>query len=96
MCYRVIPSPDAEANIESAIQWYVLEDVDLAFRFIAETTTTLRRIARNPFQFPVVNHVVRRALLKRFPYAIYFSLRGDTVVVTAVLHQRRLTAWTTD
>ena len=34
-------------------------------------------------------HEVRRVLTKRFPYRIVFSLKGEVVVVHAVLHGRR-------
>jgi plasmid stabilization system protein ParE len=32
---------------------------------------------------------IRRALTKRFPYAIYFSVEGTVIVVLAVLHAAR-------
>jgi plasmid stabilization system protein ParE len=32
---------------------------------------------------------VRRALLHTFPYAVYFHLSEETVLVLAVLHLRR-------
>jgi len=54
-----------------------------------ETQKALRRIAQNPFQFPVIPAGVRRALLTRFPYSIFFTLNKDIVFVIAVVHQRR-------
>jgi len=33
--------------------------------------------------------VDRRAPLRRFPYAVFFALEGNLVIVTAVLHVRR-------
>jgi plasmid stabilization system protein ParE len=32
---------------------------------------------------------VRRALLQRFPYAVYFILDDQIIVILAILHQRR-------
>jgi plasmid stabilization system protein ParE len=32
---------------------------------------------------------VRRALLKRFPYAVYFAVEGDVIVILTVLHVSR-------
>jgi plasmid stabilization system protein ParE len=32
---------------------------------------------------------IRRALTRRFPYAVYFSIEGETVVVVAVLSTAR-------
>jgi plasmid stabilization system protein ParE len=42
------------------------------------------RIAENPLAFPRAHGEIRRATLHRFPYAIYFRLAGDEVVVLAV------------
>ena len=32
---------------------------------------------------------IRRALAKRFPYTVFFKVRGSALVVLAVLHGRR-------
>lgn len=93
MPYRVILSPDAKADLESAIRWYAHKQVELAFRFTAETVITLRRIGRNPYQFPRVTGRVRRALLNRFPYVISFTVNRKTVFVLTILHQHRLNPW---
>lgn len=90
---RVILSPDAKEHIRSAIRWYSHQDFDLSLRFNAERHGVFGRIARNPYQFPVTHNLMRRALMKRFPYAIYFNVDADAVLIVAVLHQRRLNPW---
>ena len=47
----------------------------------------LARTAENPEQFPVYEEHTRRALLRRFPYAIYYL--AQPVVILRVLHLRR-------
>ena len=89
MNYRIIFSPGANADIRSIVLWYERIDPTLAFRFILETSTTLWRIARFPYQFPLIMSIFRRAGLKRFRYAIYYSVEKDRVVVRAVVHERR-------
>ena len=89
MNYLIVPSPDAEADFTSASWWYQQIDPNLVSRFMVESRATLARIAQFPYQFPLVNGTIRRALLKRFPYGIYYSLDHDEVSVTAILHQRR-------
>lgn len=49
----------------------------------------LNRMAENPRQVPVIESEVRRALLRRFPYAIYFLVTANHIAVVAVLHVRR-------
>jgi plasmid stabilization system protein ParE len=40
-------------------------------------------------QFPAVSREIRRALLQTFPYAVYFRVTDDAVIILAVLHLRR-------
>lgn len=86
---RIILSPDAKADMRSTIRWYQRTDPNLALRFKLETRATLRRIARFPYQFSSIEGTFRRANLKHFRYAIFFSVEKDRVVVSAVVHQRR-------
>jgi len=89
MNYRIVLSPDAQADIGSVIQWYDLIDPKLALRFRLEMRTTLRRITHLPHAFPIVANVFRRSVLNRFPYSVYYSVQLDVINVRAVLHQRR-------
>ena len=90
MAYRLILSPDAQEEVQSVLLWYLQHDIDLPFRFSAEFTATLNRIARTPYQFLRVSDRLWRAVMNRFPYLIYFTTSRDTVYVVMVIHQRRL------
>ena len=89
MKFHSILSPDAEADFDSACRWYERIDRDLVSRFELETLATSSRIKTFPYQFPVIKGITRRALLKRFPYSIFFDLNRDGPFVIAVVHQRR-------
>jgi hypothetical protein len=43
-----------------------------------------------PLRFPVVHGTVHRALLRRYPFAVFFRIRPDTphIVVLAVFPQQ--------
>ena len=86
---RIILSPDAEVDIASAIAWYQRIELSWGSRFKTDIRATLRRIARFPYQFPLIEGTVRRAHMKRFRYAILFSLEKEGVFVRAVVHERR-------
>ena len=89
MKYRSVLSPGAKADINSAVRWYQRIDLDLDFRFKLDVRATLRRIQTFPYQFPIISSIARRALLKHFPYSVYFRLNIDQASVIAVVHQRR-------
>lgn len=91
MSRRIILSPDARANLQSAARWYRREDMNLSRRFKAEVWATFFRIARHPCAFVRVHGAFRRAVVARFPYSIYFTFDAKRVFVSAIRHQRRAT-----
>ena len=84
----VIVRPGAQADIREAAQWYESQQPGLGSEFTLQLDALFERIGHNPLQFPEIGSGVRRALLQRFPYAIYFVIAAYPVVI-AVLHQRR-------
>ena len=93
MNYHVILSPDAEEDFNAVIRWYFEIEPQLSLRFDAEILAILRRLAQNPYQFPFVHQFIRKALLRRFQYTVYFTWIAERVVVIAISHQRRLRPW---
>lgn len=89
MTPRYLLRPEAQADIEEAALWYEDQRLGLGERFTGELFDLIHRIAEFPLQFPVIGRSVRRGLLQRFPYAVYFLVDEGPVVVIAVLHQRR-------
>lgn len=90
---RLIVRPSAELDIREAAEWYEDEEAGLGGQFVDELRHIVSRISELPSQFPDVGRGIHRALLRRFPYAVYFLLRGGAdgpvAVILAVLHQRR-------
>ena len=89
MTMRLLYRPEARLDIEDATRWYEDQRPDLGRRLTDELITLLDRIRKTPLQFPLAGKGVRRGLLNRFPYAVYFLHEHDTVIVLSVLHQRR-------
>ena len=84
---RLIVSPLAEADITSAWRWYQIKWDVLGQRFIAQLDITLTRVSTRPELYPVVYRDIHRALLNKFPYAVYYQLINHQIVIIAVLHQ---------
>lgn len=80
--------PAAEADILEAYRWYEQRRVGLGVRFVTEVDDAFVRIAANPAAFAVALPGMRRLVLKRFPYIVYFRAL-DIVHVFGVLHGRR-------
>ena len=59
----------------------------LGATFLMELERVLEVLEDHPLRFPIVHGDVRRALTRRFPYAIWFRIRHEQVIVLAVLPQ---------
>jgi plasmid stabilization system protein ParE len=72
-----------------ARDWYEDQRSGLGNTFAAEVDRTLGAVLQAPLAYPRVQGGMRRALVRRFPYAIYFRAAPDEIVVLAVIHGRR-------
>lgn len=86
---QLIVRPAAAADIDEAFLWYEHQRVGLGEEFLAAAQAVIDAIAQQPLRYAVVRRDTRRALLRRFPYAIYFRVYGDLAVVVACMHGRR-------
>jgi len=89
MSRRLTLRIQAEVDIDEAVGWYETEHPGLGIEFIRSLNLLLERVQEQPFQFPVVEQDVRRGLVNRFPYAVFFTVNDDEVLVYAVLHLHR-------
>ena len=79
----------AKREFDDAISWYQDRREGLGREFSVAVEQQLGRIALSPNQFACVRGDVRRAVLQRFPYSIYFIVEDDRIVVLAIFHARR-------
>jgi plasmid stabilization system protein ParE len=86
---ELIVRPDAESDITDAALWYEAQSQGLGSEFLRLADACLADVHRAPAQFPLIRRDARRALLRRFPYAIFFVVTDAAVDVVACLHVRR-------
>lgn len=79
----------ARVELNDAVSWYESRRRGLGFELKEEVESLLARTASNPESFPCVRGQIRRALLRRFPYAIHFLIEPNRLVVLAVFHAKR-------
>ncbi len=87
--YRLVAEPRDDLDLAAAFDWYENEEAGLGQKFLEELRTTYDRIADGPLAYRDLRAGIRRALLRRFPYAVYFAVEGNVVVVLAVLYVAR-------
>ncbi|MBU2569649.1 MAG: type II toxin-antitoxin system RelE/ParE family toxin [Gammaproteobacteria bacterium] len=72
-----------------AQEWYESQSPGLGEEFIAAMELQLKRLEQAPLLFAEVIPGVRRALLPRFPFGLFYVVRGNLVHILAVLHDAR-------
>ena len=87
--FTVVFTQAARAEMVEAQDWYEDEAAGLGRRFRLAVDVLAERMSANPRQFPVMFKNVRRALLRRFPYALFFIAEDDTLLVIACFHASR-------
>ncbi len=89
MSREIIIRPEAEAELTEAFQWYEARAAGLGSEFIRTVDRLFNSIIRNPQAFEVVYKSARRALTRKFPYQVLFTVDAASVVILAVFHAKR-------
>lgn len=89
MSLRVRFKPAAELDVESAFAWYEERETSLGSEFLTELDRAISGVTLHPESFPVVRSRVRRAVLLRFPYLIFYVIDPGEIVVLACMHASR-------
>jgi len=86
---RIIIRSEAESDIKDAYEWYEAQRKGLGESFLLCIEEALSRTSRNPAIFSIVYKEVRRVLIHRFPFGVFFIEGKESISVLAVLHARR-------
>jgi len=79
----------ADAELVEAVSYYNEESEGLGHEFAAEVKQTTGRIVQFPEAWQKLSVRTRRCRTKRFPYGVVCQVRGDLMLVIAVMHLRR-------
>jgi plasmid stabilization system protein ParE len=89
MIDNVILLPAAIADILEARNWYETKRGGLGDDFRLCVERQIEAIQRHPELYPFAFGPYRRALVKRFPYGIFYEQTTDAIVVYSVFHCSR-------
>ena|ERR671918_461698 len=82
-------TPEADLELAEAREWYSHQRDDLDLEFMQCIDNALSRVVSNPFMFPAIYRDLRRVVINRFPFAIFYEVLTDEIQVVAVFHSRR-------
>jgi hypothetical protein len=79
----------AHAELAEAIAYYNSQKPGLGLRFAEEVKRTIERILEYPEAWSPISKRTRRCQTNKYPYALIYQMRGDLLLIIAVMHLHR-------
>ena len=89
MSYEVQVRRAAELDIAEAQVWYETQQTGLGAEFRSEVSRVIDRLAASPLIYQIVHCEIRRAIVRRFPYLIWYRVAVDRVIILACTYAGR-------
>lgn len=86
---RVDFHPEADAELDAAVDWYRRRSPQAAARFLVEVDAAITGIVGNPFAGSVSFVHYRKWVEKHFPFCVYYRINDVGVLVLAIAHDHR-------
>ncbi len=82
-------SNDAESDFDNSYEFYFEENQKVADIFFNRINLSIESIKKNPLSFPIAYRNVRKFVVKKFPFVIYYQIVESVVRVIAIFHTSR-------
>jgi len=79
----------AETELLDAVAYFNSQSEGLGYEFAAEVKKTIERIVQYPEAWFQLSKRTRRCRTNRFPYGVIYQVRGENLLVVAVMHLSR-------
>lgn len=89
MSLPVVLREEAEAEFDEAFDYYQARGAGLGADFLARVQQVFDRISINPRMHGIVFADIRKAVVTRFPYCVFYRAHDTRVEVIAVFHDKR-------
>ncbi len=86
MVAELIIASEAYQDVGETYSWYENNRTGLGEEFLSCVDACMQIICRTPELYTKVHEEYRRALIRRFPYAIFYEYAGGKVFVYSVFH----------
>ena len=89
MSLPVVLRPEARAEFDEAFDWYEQQRPGVGVDFVTQVQEVFDRISPTPERYAQIFQDIRRVVVQRFPYSLFYKVEPQQVVVLAVFHSRR-------
>jgi plasmid stabilization system protein ParE len=85
----IVLRPAAQEEFDEAVDWYEQQSAGLGVEFLNRVEEALDRISATPEPYSIVFQEMRRIVVRKFPYLIYYRVEPEQIVVLAIFHNKR-------
>ncbi len=89
MSFEIVFSEGAGKDFDEITRWYKTIRIGLDLDFILCLENELEIIKREPQLYGQIKKNIRKAVLHRFPYIVYYAIEEKTIAVIAITHYKR-------
>ena len=89
MSWQVTLRPAAQADLREARDWYDQRQAGLGDQFLLAVADAMLILEESPHRQPFYYRDLRRVLIDRFPYKVFYRIEGQSVIIFRVLHGAR-------
>ena len=76
----------AEEEVAAIAQQYESDVKGVGFRFLNEIEHAVENVSRFPLMYQAVSPKLRRAVLRHFPYVIFYTVKDSEITVLGIRH----------
>lgn len=77
---------EAEQEMLEAAFYYQSKASGLGIDYLSEIERAVEAIEESPYTWPILEGVLRRRLVRRFPFGVLYRIDLDEIVIVAVAH----------
>lgn len=86
MAVELVIAPEVQQDLDEAYNWYEDRRYGLGEEFINCVDATIQIIFRTPDLHAEIYRKYRRALVRRFPYTVFYEYIDNKVVIYSIFH----------
>jgi toxin ParE1/3/4 len=92
MSYHLIFTTETQDDLREAFLWYEEKRAGLGIDFMLSIEATLHSVERNPLAYspaPTSIPNIRRAIVSKFSYLIFYTIVQQSVIILSVVSSKR-------
>ncbi len=86
---KLLYTDRALLDLEIAFDWYESQFPGLGLEFLDCIEEKIRKIQNLPEAYPVHHENFRRALVRKFPFSVFYTIEEQVIVLHAVFDNRQ-------